>query len=660
MWRLILCTALLLLAFAEPGQAATFTVDSAVDQVDLNPGDGSCSTDGAVCSLRAAVQEANALAGTDAIVLPAGKFVVAGVLPVSSDVTIAGAGARQSIVEGNQLDRVFTVDAGRTATISHMTIRDGQAGPSNNFWGGDVQNYGTLTLDHVRLTAGDASSGGAVANRSGILTILNSLLDSNTALTGGGDGGAVLNVSEAGPATMVVRDSTITANSARFAGAINNGGAGAALDIRASTIVGNVETSGSGGGARGVSGAIATSSTLPVHLRATIVQDNSSPVGGAKQNCQADVLSAGYVSDGYLAAPDECRSGSNLPPIAGTGDTSAQMALSSLADNGGETDTVAPTAPSMAIDAIPVPACATLTDQRDVGRPQGSGCDIGAVELAAAGSIGSSPVAGPPDSDGDGVVDSADNCPGNANPTQADVDKDGIGDACDSSNGLRRPIVGKTFDARVIDEPGLPNGPVYIKYPPGAKPASAAATSALAGIGKGFVPLNGAAYVPIGSVIDAARGTLELTSSRGTVAGLQRGTFYQGVFAVLQRRARVATTDLRLSGGSFKGCTASASAVTSGARAASGGKAKTKPKVVRSLWGRDAGGHFRSVGKHSSGTVRGTRWLTQDRCDGTLTRVVTGKVAVQDFGAHRTVLVSSGHSYLARARIAAAKHRSHG
>jgi hypothetical protein len=71
---------------------------------------------------------------------------------------------------------------------------------------------------------------------------------------------------------------------------------------------------------------------------------------------------------------------------------------------------------------------------------------------------------------------------------------------------------------------------------------------------------------------------------------------------------------------------------------------------VRRLWGRDSGGHFRTFGRHSQATVRGTRWLTADRCDGTLTRVAAGAVAVRDRVRHRTVVVRAGHSYLARAR----------
>ena len=50
--------------------------------------------------------------------------------------------------------------------------------------------------------------------------------------------------------------------------------------------------------------------------------------------------------------------------------------------------------------------------------------------------------------------------------------------------------------------------------------------------------------------------------------------------------------------------------------------------MVRSLWGKDKGGKFRTHGRWSVASVRGTRWLTQDRCDGTLTKVTEGAVDV--------------------------------
>jgi archaeosine-15-forming tRNA-guanine transglycosylase len=69
---------------------------------------------------------------------------------------------------------------------------------------------------------------------------------------------------------------------------------------------------------------------------------------------------------------------------------------------------------------------------------------------------------------------------------------------------------------------------------------------------------------------------------------------------------------------------------------------------VRRLWGRDGGGRFRTHGRNSQATVRGTRWVTVDRCDGTLTRVTEGSVVVRDFARGRRVLVRAGSSYLAR------------
>ena len=56
---------------------------------------------------------------------------------------------------------------------------------------------------------------------------------------------------------------------------------------------------------------------------------------------------------------------------------------------------------------------------------------------------------------------------------------------------------------------------------------------------------------------------------------------------------------------------------------------------------------FRTVGRFSSATVRGTTWLTDDRCDGTLTRVTKGKVGVRDFVRNRTILLKKGKRYFA-------------
>src|SRR5664279_2454356 len=97
---LLICTALLL---PRATRAATFAVNSTRDDNDVSPGDGVCPTAAHDCTLRAAIGEANALAGADSIILPAGRFAllsrganedagVTGDLDVTGDLVITGAG----------------------------------------------------------------------------------------------------------------------------------------------------------------------------------------------------------------------------------------------------------------------------------------------------------------------------------------------------------------------------------------------------------------------------------------------------------------------------------------------------------------------------------------------------------------------------------------
>ena len=92
-------------------------------------------------------------------------------------------------------------------------------------------------------------------------------------------------------------------------------------------------------------------------------------------------------------------------------------------------------------------------------------------------------------------------------------------------------------------------------------------------------------------------------------------------------------------------------------RALGGADKKKGPKaVLGKLWG-SGKGKFRTSGKYSSATVRGTIWLVQDECDGTLTKVTRGTVQVRDLKRKKTVIVKAGHSYLARAASAAQQVR---
>jgi streptogramin lyase len=164
--------------------------------------------------------------------------------------------------------------------------------------------------------------------------------------------------------------------------------------------------------------------------------------------------------------------------------------------------------------------------------------------------------------------------------------------------------------------------------------------------GGDWATLPAGAKLPVGAAVDARQGHVELTSE-GCHGDTQTGTFGGGVFSVRQPRSGCGRVDLYLRGGNFRQCR------TLGAqRRARGGQVAGASRVrrVRRLWGRDSGGSFRSHGRHSHATVRGTRWVTVDRCGATVTRVTEGAVAVRDYARRRTVLVRAGRTYVAKSR----------
>ncbi len=151
-------------------------------------------------------------------------------------------------------------------------------------------------------------------------------------------------------------------------------------------------------------------------------------------------------------------------------------------------------------------------------------------------------------------------------------------------------------------------------------------------------------HVPVGSLVDTRHGRVSLQSARDGKGRTQTGTFWGGVFQVRQTRHNRGITDLHLRGGRFAGC---GGGVKAGASALAR-EAKGKRRVVRRLWGKDKHARFRTHGRDSVATVRGTRWVTTDRCDGTLTKVSEGKVLVRDLRRKHSVLLTAGHAYLAR------------
>jgi hypothetical protein len=145
-----------------------------------------------------------------------------------------------------------------------------------------------------------------------------------------------------------------------------------------------------------------------------------------------------------------------------------------------------------------------------------------------------------------------------------------------------------------------------------------------------FVELSEPQQLPVGTVVDTLRGRITLVA-----AGGQTATFYAGVFRIGQGKGARPLTTLTLV---EKLTCPKAGRAVAAAR-----------KKKRRLWG-DGSGRFRTKGKHSAATVVGTKWLVEDRCTATLTRVRRGRVSVRDFVKKRTVIVRAGKKYVAKAR----------
>jgi CSLREA domain-containing protein len=166
--RVVLLSLALTFCLAAPASAATFTVNTTadtevVDGCGINP----------QCSLRDAITAASAADG-NVVAIPAGTFElnipdVLGDLDIGADMTITGAGARQTVVDANELSRVFAItSAGDTVSISGLTVTGGlsstTANPGNgdsfNGDGGGIFTEGALTLTDVAVTDNEASLGG--------------------------------------------------------------------------------------------------------------------------------------------------------------------------------------------------------------------------------------------------------------------------------------------------------------------------------------------------------------------------------------------------------------------------------------------------------------------------------------------------------------------
>ena len=227
--------------------AATFVVNSIVDAQDVNPGNGICETvpGNGVCTLRAAITEANALAGDDIITLQKATYTqtlvgtedsnVSGDYDITSNITINGATRSTTIIEaattaGTAVERVFHIPrADVTVIFNDVTIRNGRQTNAN---GGGVYSItgDNVTFNNCIISNNSSGSGGGIAGLyTASIMLNNTLITANTANGIGSDafGGGIYLVSGRLIATgSTISTNTVSANAANIArgGGIHNAG----------------------------------------------------------------------------------------------------------------------------------------------------------------------------------------------------------------------------------------------------------------------------------------------------------------------------------------------------------------------------------------------------------------------------------------------------
>lgn len=376
-------------------QAAVFNVTKTADT-----NDGVCNAD---CSLREAIVAANALiTGPHTINVPAGTYTLTivgageedaatGDLDINENITITGAGAATTIINGGGIDRVFDIDPyayNPTVTLQNLTITNG----SFSGWGGGayVNSSGCpiVTLTNIAVMGNTSSFGGGVANEGcGSLTIGSSTISSNNAISGGG-------IYAGNNSTTNITNSTISGNTTSSDGGGIFFDNYSDLQILNSTISGN-SASGSGGGIfNGNYG-----SSTPLLLSYSTITNNNAATGGGiygnfilllqvilySNTAFGNTIVANNPTGGNCAgAGTRTSNGNNLDSantcgFAGAGDlVNTNPILSALANNGGSTFTHALLTGSPAINAGNNTGC-PATDQR--GYFRSGNCDIGAYEF---------------------------------------------------------------------------------------------------------------------------------------------------------------------------------------------------------------------------------------------------------------------------------------
>jgi hypothetical protein len=373
----------------------------AVGATTLGPVDSSI-TDGQPGSLRDVLE--NQAADGDTVVLETGATYEltcdgGGHLSTGAEMTVLGNGAtiRQTCDE-------YVWEVLEDTTIDGVTITGGfddddRPGGGIHFDGSELVITNSSIVGNQTCGAG----GGILMDGGELLHLENSTVAGNSA----GEGGGAIASFGSDESVIEIVNSTITANSGAFGGAIEMF-EGGAVSLTYVTLAGNTtdatgipcdEDLESVGDVRGTSGtpvraqANGTAANVQFESEASTLTTFASvialPVGGPNCNVDVDVVPedalSNTVSNGYNFSDDaSC-------DLTGTGDrqTAGDPMLGALGGNGGPTETRLPAEASPLIDGVPLASCQAdgaegiTTDQRGVIRPQRTGCDVGAVEVEA-------------------------------------------------------------------------------------------------------------------------------------------------------------------------------------------------------------------------------------------------------------------------------------
>ncbi len=415
---------------ARPAAAVTFVVDGTMDASDAAPGDGACATVDGACTLRAAIEEANALPGGAHVDLPAATYrltthatlEVTGVLGISCPDGVA-------TIEAQGYVRVLHFTADANANLHDVLIRDGN-GTNDALGGGAILNEGLVVLADTTIVANGGFVAAAIHNTaSGFLRLFRSVVRFNSygpAILNDGDfvadwstiaqnddvaienharttllqttvddnsgGGIVSSGTDAhvktdrsalvrngkrgaldvGSGSAVLQQSTISGNRGAQASAVLARGGGT-LELDNVTIAANGRSDSS-------AAALDGDGTVGVTARNTIIAGNAGNAGDP--DCRLTVTSLGTnLMSCALASPD---------PTTIVGDPLLaplkewRFPYPDFADVHTWVHLLLPGSP--AIDA----GTCVLSDQSGVARPQGAQCDIGASEAPklCAGGVG--------------------------------------------------------------------------------------------------------------------------------------------------------------------------------------------------------------------------------------------------------------------------------